>query len=258
MSCAASSLWSIPACSSSPGVRTGALGIVALFLVVFGFFYIDAQYLQDVKGYSALLTGVCILPIAVVVPYASARSTSLAQRIGSRATTIIGLLLLAGAIAALSFATAPTPYTLYAVLLAVAGTGMGLAMPPLSGTIVHALPPTHAGLGAGLNSTTREFGSALGVAVPSTVLTSRFASHLPTAVRDLPGGHAQAVEHSITAALNHANSIADPDVRTHLLHATHAAFTSGTSLGLRIGVALLLLTTIAVALQHPNRLKEAA
>jgi MFS family permease len=38
------------------GVRSGALGIVALFFALFGLFYINAQYLQDVKGYSALLT----------------------------------------------------------------------------------------------------------------------------------------------------------------------------------------------------------
>lgn len=47
-------------------------------------------------------------------------------------------------------------------MLALVGAGMGLAMPPLSGAMVQALPPTHAGIGAGLNGTTREFGAALG------------------------------------------------------------------------------------------------
>ncbi|HTU84767.1 MAG TPA: MFS transporter [Solirubrobacteraceae bacterium] len=234
------------------GVRTGALGIVALFFVLFGFFYINAQYLQDVKGYSPLLAGVCILPLALVVPVASARSTRLVEQIGPRATIVLGLLSLAAGITALSFATAATPYALYGVLLGVAGTGMGLAMPPLSGMIVHALPPSHAGVGSGLNSTTREFGSALGVAVLSTVLTARFADHLPGALRSLPGGRGQAIKHSITAALNYASSATDPLVRAHLLHATRAAFTDGTSLGLRVGVALVLITTVLVVLQHPR------
>jgi EmrB/QacA subfamily drug resistance transporter len=237
------------------GVRAGAFGIIALFFVLFGFFYINAQYLQDVKGYSALLAGVCILPIAVVMPYASTRSTRLAARLGARATIVLGLLVLAAAITLLSFATAATPYALYGLLLAVAGGGMGLAMPPLSGMIVHALPPSHAGVGSGLNSTTRELGSALGVAVLSTVLTARFASHLPAALRNVPGAQGQDIRHSITSALRYASSTSSPAVREHLLHGTRDAFTSGTSVGLRVGVVLLLLTTAVVANQHPKKQK---
>ena len=234
------------------GVRAGALGIVALFFVLFGFFYINAQYLQDVKGYSALLAGVCILPITIAMPYASARSTRVTAQIGARATIVIGLLVLAAGIALLSFATAATPYLPYGLLLAVIGVGMGLAMPPLSGMMVHALPPTHAGVSAGLNSTTREFGSALGVAVLSTVLTTRFASHLPSALRHVGGAEGQTITHSVTAALGYAGRAGDPGVRAHLVAGTRDAFTSGTSLGLRIGVVLLLLTTLVVVHQHPN------
>jgi hypothetical protein len=96
----------------------------------------------------------------------------------------------------LSFATASTPYPLYGLLLALVGGGMGLALPPLSGMIVHTLPPSHAGVGSGLNSTTRELGSALGVAVLSTVLTTRFASHLAAALRNVPVAQGQAIRQS--------------------------------------------------------------
>ncbi|MBV9795953.1 MAG: MFS transporter [Actinobacteria bacterium] len=235
-----------------PGVRAGSLGIVALFFALFGLFYINAQYLQDVKGYSAVLTGVCILPVAVVMPITSARSTRLAARIGERATIGLGMLILTAGIALLSFATAATPYPLYGLLLAVVSAGMGLAMPPLSGMIVHSLPPSHAGVSSGLNSTTREFGSALGVAVFSTILTARFATHLPTALRAVPGAQGQAIRRSITSALNYAASVPGPAVRAHLIDGTRDAFTSGTSLGLRVGAVLLLLTTAVVAHQHPR------
>jgi hypothetical protein len=59
-------------------VRAGSLGIIALFFALFGLYYVNAQYLQDVKGYSPLLTGVCILPIAALMPFISARSPQLA------------------------------------------------------------------------------------------------------------------------------------------------------------------------------------
>jgi MFS family permease len=234
------------------GVRAGALGIIALFFALFGLFYINAQYLQDIKGYSPLLSGICILPVAIVMPYVSAQSTKLAARFGARSTIIIGLLTLAAAMMLLSFSTAATPYPLYGLLLALVGVGMGLAMPPLSGTIVHALPPDKAGVSSGLNSTTREFGSALGVAVLSTVLTVRFADYLPAALQNVPGAQGEAIKHSITSALQYAASYPNAVVREQLLRGTRDAFTSATSIGLRVGVVLLLLTTVVIALQHPK------
>jgi hypothetical protein len=168
------------------------------------------------------------------------------------------MLCVTAALALMSFATAATPYPLYGLLLALVGGGCGLALAPLSGMIVHALPPSHAGVSSGLNSTTREFGSALGVAVLSTILTARFASHLPAALRDLPGASGGAVRHSITAALTYAGSAPSPAVRAHLLDGTRDAFTSGTSVGLRVGAALLLLTTAIVALQQPKEQRKKA
>jgi EmrB/QacA subfamily drug resistance transporter len=232
-----------------PGVRAGSLGITALFFALFGLYYVNAQYLQDVKDYSPLLAGVCILPIAALMPFISARSPQLAGRIGARVTIILGMLILAAGLVLLSFATAATPYPLYGLLLAVIGGGMGLAMPPLSGMIVHALPPSHAGVSSGLASTTREIGSALGVAVLSTVLTTRFASHLPAALQHVPGAQGQAIRHSITAALHYAAGAPGPGARGHLVGATRDAFTSGTSIGLRVGAALLLITAAVVAFQ---------
>jgi EmrB/QacA subfamily drug resistance transporter len=233
------------------GVRTGALGIFAQFFALFGLFYINAQYLQDVKGYSPLLAGVAILPLAVVMAYVSGRSTYLADRIGARAVVVAGLLCVTAALALMSFASASTPYPLYGLLLALVGAGCGLALPPLSGMIVHALPPARAGVGSGLNSTTRELGSAAGVAVLSTILTARFSSHLPAALRDLRGSGGPAVRQSITAALSYAGRAHGAAVRAQLMDGTRDAFISGTSIGLRAGAALLLLATAIVALHHP-------
>jgi hypothetical protein len=125
-------------------------------------------------------------------------------------------------------------------------------MPPLSGMIVHALPPSHAGVSSGLNSTTRELGSALGVAVLGTILTARFASHLPAGLRHVPGARGQAIRSSITSALHYAGAVPDPATRAYLLGGTRHAFVSGSSVGLRVGAALLLVITAVVLHQHPR------
>jgi EmrB/QacA subfamily drug resistance transporter len=234
------------------GVRAGALGIVALFFALFGLFYINAQYLQDVKGFSALLAAVCVLPVAITMPYASARGPRLTARIGARAVITVGMLTVAAGLVLASLATAATPYPLYGLVLALIGAGMGMAMPPLSGTMVHALPPTHAGVGSGLNSTTRELGSALGVAVLSTILSTRLANHLPAALRDVPGEQGEAIRRSVTAALRYAGDVPDPAARAHLVRATRDAFTAGTAVGLRVGAGLILFAAVLVAHQHPT------
>ncbi|ADB53569.1 MFS transporter [Conexibacter woesei] len=242
-----------------PGVRAGALGIVALFFALFGLFYVNAQYFQDVKGYSALLTGICVLPVAVVIPFASARSTRLVERVGALATIALGMVAVAVGLVLLSLATAETPYAPYAVALVVVSAGMGLAMPPLSGMMVHALPPTHAGVASGLNSTTRELGSALGVAVISTIFGSRFADRLPDALRDVPEAPGEAIRGSVTAALRYAEQVPDPAVRAQLVDGARDAFTAGTAVGLRVGAALILLATLVVAHQHTsNQRKDAS
>lgn len=109
--------------------------------------------------------------------------------------------------------------------MAVVSAGMGLAMPPLSGMIVHALPPSHAGVSSGLNSTARELGSALGVAVLGTILTVHVGRHLSPAIYHVP--------------------------------AARDAFVSGFGVGLRVGAALLLVVTAVVLWQHPERPRPA-
>jgi uncharacterized protein YjeT (DUF2065 family) len=110
----------------------------------------------------------------------------------------------------------------------VTGVGVTLALPTLSGAIAGSLPPAQAGVGAGLQATTREFGSALGVAVIGTVLTARFAAALPPDIR------ADHDPHTVAQAL--------ATTTPGRAHEVVTAFVSGTDLGLRvIGVSVLVL-----------------
>jgi EmrB/QacA subfamily drug resistance transporter len=164
-------------------LRTGTIGVTAVFFGLFALFFVNAQYLQYAKGISPLVTGVAILPLPAAMVYVSRRSVRLASRFGTRTVVTSGMVLLAAGLVALSRFTASTPYLPYALVLVVVATGMGLSVPALSTGIVTALPPAQAGTGSGLNSAVREVGSALGVAVIGTVLTSRFVDGLPASLR---------------------------------------------------------------------------
>jgi EmrB/QacA subfamily drug resistance transporter len=188
-----------PRLFARPRLRAGVLGIGVAFFGLFALFFVNAQFLQYVMGLSPVLTGIAIGPLAIGITVMSRRSVALAARFGGRTVIVAGLLGIAGGLGLLSLAGPDTPYLLYAVYLVVMSVGMGLCVPPLSTAVIGALPHGQAGLGSGLNSASREIGSALGVAVLGTVLTARFTAgtgaHSAGAALAAagPGGHAHAV-----------------------------------------------------------------
>ncbi|WP_432986158.1 MFS transporter [Dactylosporangium sp. CA-233914] len=167
-----------------PSVRAGTLGVGASFLALFGLFFVNAQFLQEVKGYSPLRTGFAILPLAAGMMVLSA----VASRLGPGRRVIgAGMGLIALGLVLLSFVHAGTPYVWYALCLLVTAAGMGLCAPALTSGVLHGLPPSQAGLGSGLNSAAREVGAALGVAVIGSVLNSHtsFSTGVATGYRVL-------------------------------------------------------------------------
>jgi EmrB/QacA subfamily drug resistance transporter len=217
-----------------PRLRTGTIGVGAVFFGLFALFFVNAQYLQYAKGYSPLLTGVAILPLPIGIIAVSRRSIALAKRVGTRPIVAVGIVLIAAGLGALSFVTAGTAYPLYGLALLTISTGMGLSVPSLSTGIVTSLPQARAGMGSGLNSAAREIGSALGVAIVGTVLTSHFSSALPAALRQ----HADSTSQTLGAAQR-----LGVGVHAQAVH----AFTDAMALGYRVIGAVVLVAAIAVA-----------
>ncbi|WP_213013240.1 MFS transporter [Paractinoplanes toevensis] len=158
-----------------PTVRAGAIGVAVGFFALFGLFFVNAQFLQDVKGYSTLVTGFATLPLALGMGLVTRRAVPLTERLGARAMIGSGLTIIAAGLLLLSTTDAATPYPLYAVYLFVMAVGMGACAPALTGGILAGLPPAQAGLGSGINSASRELGAALGIALIGTVLNEHHA-----------------------------------------------------------------------------------
>ncbi|QXJ25656.1 MFS transporter [Actinomadura graeca] len=215
-----------------PGLRSACLGMTAIFFGMFALFYVNASFLQYGKGFDVLRTGLGIVPMTVPIICGTRHAGRLSRRIGLESTTALAFLFVGCGLLGLSTGGAGTPYAAYAAWLVVTGTGVTLALPTLSGAIANSLPTAQAGVGAGLQATTREFGSALGVAVIGSVLTARFVAALPPDVR--AGGD----PHTVAQALG--TTAAGHDVVV-------MAFVSAAQDGLRvIGVAVLVLGGLVV------------
>lgn len=227
-----------------PKIRSGALGIGVTFFGMFALFFVNAQYLQYVKDFSPLATGLGILPLAAGMLLVSRRSLGLANRFGARSVVAAGMGSVTVGLALLSLADRQTPYPLYALYLLIMAAGAGLTAPPLSMGIMSSLPPTRAGLGSGINSSTRELGSALGVAVVGTVLNARFSTSLPDALK---GAHSSAQAIRGSESLGVAEHLRVVDSFTHAL-----------TLGYRIVAVVVLVSGLLVLAWFKDATPESA
>jgi MFS family permease len=141
---------------------------------MFGTVFLLSQYLQVVQGYSPLEAGVRTLPWTaapmVVAPIAGA----IAGRTGLRALLLVGLGLQTGSLVWFAWlAENGSAYSAFLVPLAMAGVGMGLTFAPSATAVLEGLPDGDFAMASSANSTVREFGVALGIALLTAVFLSQ-------------------------------------------------------------------------------------
>ncbi|MEV4220729.1 MFS transporter [Nonomuraea sp. NPDC049725] len=147
-------------------VRAFAGGLAAslLFFGALGsFFLVLSLYLQSGAGYSALETGLVILPYAV----GSIITSGLGVRAG-RGTLVAGSLTLAASQVVLHLVVSggaePAAWLLAAPML-LGGLGLGLTAPGLINVVLAGVPARDAGAAGGVLTTVTQIGNAVGVAV---------------------------------------------------------------------------------------------
>jgi MFS family permease len=170
--------------------RFGNLAGTIVSLGEFGLLFALPLFLQAVIGYNAFETGLIFLALAVGSFFAAPLSATLARRWGPRRAVTLGMSLEAvGIFFTTLFISPETSGLLLALPLFVYGVGVGLATAQLTSIVLSEVPPERSGLASGTNSTMRQVGSALGVAILGTVLfatlVSQTEANLATAVPEM-------------------------------------------------------------------------
>jgi MFS family permease len=105
----------------------------------------------------------------------------LAPRTGLRSLLLVGLALQAGSLVWLaSLAEDVASYSSFVPALAMAGIGMGLTFAPSATAVLDGLPDSDFAVASSANSTIREFGVALGVALLTAVFLGNGGQLTPT------------------------------------------------------------------------------
>ncbi|MFJ1461607.1 DHA2 family efflux MFS transporter permease subunit [Nocardia sp. N2S4-5] len=141
---------------------------------VFGSIFLLAQFFQVVQGYSPLEAGVRTLPWTLAPMVVAPIAGLIVDRVGARTLLTSGQVLLAVALAWMAaVTTVDVGYGSYVGPFVLAGIGMGLTFAPSATVVMASTAPQDQAMASGTNSTLREVGVAMGVAVLASVFASR-------------------------------------------------------------------------------------
>ena len=150
---------------------------------LFSMFLMLTLYMQQVLGYSPLKTGVAYLAVAGSAIVTSTIAAQLVTRLGVKPVMVFGMVAMT---AGLVFFTQVSVHGSYVadllpgfLLIAV---GIGFAFVPISIAALAGVQPSEAGLASGLINTSQQIGGALGIAVLSTIATTRTSDKVSAGV----------------------------------------------------------------------------
>jgi EmrB/QacA subfamily drug resistance transporter len=236
----------------SRGLAGGAVTLLVVFGVQAGIFVVLFPYFQAVLGWSGLRSTLALMPMALLMMLASGLAPRAAARVGARATMAAGVLL-GGAGLALMATTVSVDGGYRSVLpgMLAMGLGMGLTMTPSTEAITGALPRARQGVASALNDVTREFGTALGVALLGAVLSAGYRDAVDARLDEVPATAAGPAREGIANALAAADA-AGPGAAA-LVRAAQESFVEGWQHAMWAGAGVMAALFVYVLARGPRR-----
>nr|WP_269327478.1 DHA2 family efflux MFS transporter permease subunit [Kineosporia mesophila] len=233
------------------GLSAGSITLVTAFGVQAGIMVALLPFLQAVLGWSALVSSLGMLPMAVMLVVAAGLAPGLGVRIGTRGALTIGIAVMTTGLVLLALrVSADGGYLAVLPGLLALGFGSGLVMTPSTEAITGALPPEKQGVASALNDVTREFGTALGVALLGALLSSGYRKAMAGQALNLPPDIAQTAGDGIANALAVANGAGAST--QELVLAAQQSFVEGWQQAMWVGAAITGVLLLAVAILGPR------
>ncbi|MGW0436878.1 MFS transporter [Micromonospora sp. NPDC003197] len=225
------------------------IGLV--FFASMGMMFFGSFYLQLVRGYTPLETGLLFLPFATAQLLFSTGSAGLVKRFGARVVSACGLVLVALTLGAFVLIGADTPIWIVGAVFFVQGAGMASVMPPATESIMSALPRERAGVGSAVSNTVRQVGGALGVAILGSVLAGVYRGEIGSATSALSGPARTAANESIAGAYGVAGQLGPAG--ENVIAAANDAFVSAMHVAAAVAAAIAALGVLVVLRWLPGR-----
>jgi len=206
--------------------RNGNIAALIVSLGEFGIILSLPLWLQNVLGYDALQTGFVLLALAVGSFVASGFAGATTGRFSAVVIVRAGIVAEIIGVAGIGLAiSSSTPWYLIVPCLFVYGFGVGLATAQLTGVVLKDIPVAQSGQGSGTQSTARQVGSALGIAILGTILFSSVGGTLEAKLEAVPEVQRTSIVNAVVESAGTAiPAITDPAIAS----AAREAFSDGT------------------------------
>lgn len=193
-----------------------------------GLFFLPLNLIQ-VQGLSATAAGAALLPFILIMFLLSRWAGGLVDRHGARGPLVAGPLIAAAGFGLLALpGTASSYWTGFLPGIAVLGLGMGIAVAPLTTTVMNAVGTDATGTASGVNNAVSRVAGVLAIAVFGALMATLFEPHLHAALAALPQEAAEAVwrQRDRLAAIEVPPGSAD-DIARQARRAVQDAFVAG-------------------------------
>ncbi|ALN77901.1 MFS transporter [Staphylococcus agnetis] len=167
------------------GYTLTALINMIVTMSLFGGMILLPLYLQSLRGFSALDSGLLLLPGAIIMGFMGPIAGKLLDTIGIKPLAIIGLAITTYGTWELTQLTMKTPYSSILMIYMIRSFGMSFVMMPIMTAGMNALPARLISHGNALINTMRQLAGSIGTAILVTVMTQQTESHLASFQQDL-------------------------------------------------------------------------
>ncbi|WP_059103571.1 MDR family MFS transporter [Shouchella shacheensis] len=133
-------------------------------------------FMQNTQGFSALETGLTIMPGAILMGIMSPITGRIFDKVGARTLSIVGLALVFITSAMYTNLSTTTPLTYLTIVYAIRMFGVSLVMMPVTTAGINVLPRELIPHGTAVNNTLRQVSGSIGTAILVTVMTSSAAA----------------------------------------------------------------------------------
>lgn len=177
-----------------PGLTSATIVRGLVMAGMYSVFFFGALYMENVRGFSPLTTGVAFLPMTLTVAALSLGVVArLVVRFGPRNVLLSGLPALIAGLTLFALVHAGTPYPVIFGALVLMGLGAGSSFVPLLTIAMATVPARDAGLASGILNVAMQVAAALGLAILGALTAHRTATQLADgrshAAADLSGYH---------------------------------------------------------------------
>ena len=155
----------------------GNLVMLIFSMGMFGSTFLLPLYLQNTMGYTALQAGAVFLPVGVIQGMMSPLAGKFADKYNPKVPMIIGVFALGFSFILNSRLSFLSEHNFIMLSLYLRGFGMGIIFTPLSALSLLTMPRDKMAQASGISNTIRQIGGSLGVAMFTTLLTTRINFH---------------------------------------------------------------------------------